>query len=94
MGLGLRNLAVDLLGNPIQAAFAAKKPTTVAENVGKLLFDVAEHFCAEWDAVIGEQRIEFGRGEYHILCVRLKIVSNFQSFLSPLSSYFSSERSI
>ena len=61
-----RKFAVDLLCEPIQAALAAEKSSTIAEDVGELLFDVAEHFCAERNAVIGEQRIEFGCGEYHI----------------------------
>lgn len=36
-----------------------------AENVGKFLLDVLDHFGTEGNAVAGEQRIELGSGNNH-----------------------------
>ena len=57
--------AIDLLSEPIQAGVAVQQSPTIAEDVGEFLFDVAQHFGAERNAVVGEQRIEFGSWKNH-----------------------------
>ena len=60
-----REFAADLLGEPIQAGVAVQQSSTSTEDVGELLFDVAEHFGAERNAVVRKQGIEFGSRDDH-----------------------------
>lgn len=54
-----------LLGQDFQAGVAVEQAAAISQQVGELALDVAEHLRAERLAVVGEQRIELGRGNNH-----------------------------